>query len=85
MVPMSARHLSWPTAQQTAVTMNTTSAEVCRLLSVGRLKGKKHKQLGRPGLAQWFVNPTSISKEMRRAAKRAAAAARRQKPARRRK
>jgi hypothetical protein len=79
---MSARHLSWPTAQQTAVTMNTTSAEVCRSLSVGRLKGKKHKQLGRPGLAQWFVNPTSISQEMRRAAK---LAARRRKPAKKRK
>jgi hypothetical protein len=58
--------------------MNTTSAEVCRLLSIGRLKGKKHKQLGRPGLAQWFVNPSSISREMKRAAK---VAARRRKPA----
>ena len=77
---MSGRPSSWLTAQQTAVTMNTTSAEVCRLLSIGRLKGKKHKQLGRPGLAQWFVNPSSISREMKRAAK-VAAAARRRKPA----
>jgi hypothetical protein len=77
---MSGRPPSWLTAQQTAVTMNTTSAEVCRLLSIGRLKGKKHKQLGRPGLAQWFVNPSTISREMKRAAK-VAAAARRRKPA----
>jgi hypothetical protein len=78
---MSGHPSSWLTAQQTAVAMNTTSAEVCRLLSIGRLKGKKHKQLGRPGLAQWFVSPKSISREKKRAAKQAAAAARRRKSA----
>jgi len=46
------------------------------LISIGRLAGKKHKQLGRPGNAQWIINPTSIKKEARRAAKIAAAARR---------
>jgi hypothetical protein len=70
---MSSPHSRWLTAQQTAVLLNTTSAEVCRLISVGRLSGKKHKQPGRPGIAQWFVNPVSIKRETKRAAKVVAA------------
>ena len=61
---------NWLTAQQTAVVMNTTSAEVCRLLSLGRLSGQKHKQPGRPGNGQWLIDPKSIAKEKRRLATR---------------
>jgi hypothetical protein len=57
---------NWLTAQQTAIAMNTTSAEVCRLLSLGRLSGSKQKQPGRPGNGQWLIDPKSISKEKRR-------------------
>jgi hypothetical protein len=63
----------WLTAQQTAVVMNTTSAEVCRLLSLGRLSGSKEKQPGRPGNGQWLIDPKSIAKEKRRLATRPAA------------
>jgi hypothetical protein len=69
---MSLRHDGWLTAQQAAVLMNTTSAEVCRLLSIGRLSGSKHKQPGRPGVGQWLVDPRSVAEEKRRAAKRLA-------------
>jgi hypothetical protein len=51
--------------------MNTTSAEVCRLLSLGRLTGEKQKQPGRPGNGQWLIDPKSIAEERRRTAKRA--------------
>jgi hypothetical protein len=61
---------NWLTAQQTAVVMNTTSAEVCRLLSLGRLSGSKEKQPGRPGNGQWLIDPKSIAKEKRRVATR---------------
>lgn len=63
---------NWLTAQQTAVVMNTTSAEVCRLLSLGRLFGSKEKQPGRPGNGQWLIDPKSIAKEKRRLATRTA-------------
>jgi hypothetical protein len=63
---------NWFTAQQTAVVMNTTSAEVCRLLSLGRLSGSKQKQPGRPGNGQWLIDPKSIAKEKRRLATRTA-------------
>jgi hypothetical protein len=62
---------NWLTAQQTAVVMNTTSAEICRLLSLGRLSGAKQKQPGRPGNGQWLIDPKSIAKEKRRLATRA--------------
>jgi hypothetical protein len=74
---MPARRPGWLTAQQAAIILNTTSAEVCRLIGIGRLSGKKHKQPGRPGNAQWIINPASIKKEARRVAKLAAAARRR--------
>jgi len=74
---MPDRPPHWLTAQQVAVEMNTTSAEVCRLVNIGRLVGKKHKQPGRPGVAQWIINPTSVTREMRRMAKLAAESARR--------
>jgi hypothetical protein len=57
----------WLTAQETAALMNTTSAEVCRLLSIGRLSGSKQKQAKRPGKAQWLIDPKSIAAERRRA------------------
>jgi hypothetical protein len=56
----------WLTAQQAAVEMNTTSAEVCRLLSLGRLSGTKQKDPRRAGKAQWLVDPASIAEEKRR-------------------
>jgi hypothetical protein len=67
---MSKRLTNWLTAQQTSVVMNTTSAEICRLLSLGRLSGSKQKQPGRPGNGQWLINPKSIAKEKRRLAAR---------------
>jgi hypothetical protein len=69
---MSARNERWLTAQETATLMNTTSAEVCRLLSIGRLTGSKQKQLKRPGKAQWLVDPKSIAAEKCRNVGRAA-------------
>jgi hypothetical protein len=65
---MLKRRPNWLTAQQTAVVLNTTSAEICRLLSLGRLSGSKQKQPGRPGNGQWLIDPQSIAKEKRRIA-----------------
>lgn len=62
---MPANHNRWLTAQQTALELNSTSAEICRLISIGRLSGSKEKQPGRPGKAQWLVSPASIRKELR--------------------
>jgi hypothetical protein len=76
---MPARNNRWISAQEAAVLMNTTSAEVCRLLSIGRLAGSKQKHPKRPGKAQWLINPKSVAAEKHRAAKRAAAFARRRK------
>ena len=59
----------WLTAQETASILDSTSAEVCRLLKIGRLTGVKKKQPGRAGKAQWLVNPTSIKKEKQRSRK----------------
>lgn len=77
MAPSRAR---WFTAQEAAAILNLTSAEVCTLLAVGRLSGKKMKQPGRAGRAQWLVEPRSVKKEKKkrdaRLAKRAAAAKR---------
>jgi hypothetical protein len=56
----------WLTAQETAVILNSTSADICRLLKIGRLSGVKRKQPGRAGKAQWLVNPKSIEQEKRR-------------------
>jgi hypothetical protein len=67
---MPARNERWLTAQETAALMNTTSAEVCRLLSIGRLSGSKQKQPKRPGKAQWLIDPKSIAAEKRRTTKR---------------
>ena len=61
----------WLTAQETAALMDTTSAEVCRLLSIGRLSGSKQKQAKRPGKAKWLIDPKSIAAERRRTEKRA--------------
>ena len=59
----------WLTAQETAAILDSTSAEVCRLLKIGRLTGIKQKQPGRAGKAQWLVNPQSITKQKKRATK----------------
>jgi hypothetical protein len=59
----------WLTAQETAALLDATSADVCRLLKIGRLTGVKRKQPGRAGKAQWLVNPKSIAKEKSRLAK----------------
>jgi hypothetical protein len=64
----SNKYKKWLTAQQTSIDLDTTSAEVCRLLSIGRLSGVKFKQPGRAGKAQWLVNPGSVAKERKRAA-----------------
>jgi hypothetical protein len=73
---MPARRNSWLSAQVTAAILDTTSAEVCRLLNIGRLSGNKQKQPGRPGMARWLVNPKSVAKEKRLRARRAASARR---------
>jgi hypothetical protein len=65
-----ARYKNWLTAQQASVDLNTTSAEVCRLISIGRLSGVKFKQEGRSGKAQWLVDPKSVTKEKKRNPKR---------------
>ncbi len=70
---MPANHNHWLTAQQTALELNSTSAEVCRLISVGRLSGSKEKQHGRPGKAQWLGSPASVRREIRLRAKLRAA------------
>jgi hypothetical protein len=77
---MRARNDRWLTAQETAADMNTTSSEICRLISIGRLSGTKQKDFRRTGKAQWLVDPKSIAKELRRNAKRWRPA-RRSKPA----
>lgn len=66
---MPKSELRWLTAQETASLLDSTSAEVCRLLKIGRLTGIKKKQPGRAGKSQWLVNPSSIKKEKRRDAK----------------
>ncbi len=76
---MAANHNRWLTAQQMALELDTTSAEICRLISIGRLSGSKEKQPGRPGKAQWLVSPASIRKEIRLRAKLRAAQKRRDK------
>jgi hypothetical protein len=75
---MSARHNGWISAQVAAAILDLTSAEVCRLLSIGRLSGTKQKTAGRPGKAHWLINPNSIAKEKRFRAKHAALLRRRE-------
>lgn len=66
---MPGNHNRWLTAQQAALELDSTSAEICRLISIGRLSGSKEKQPGRPGKAQWLVSPASIKRELRFRAK----------------
>ena len=73
---MNTRNGRWVSAQVAAGILDITSAEVCRLLSLGRLEGTKFKQPGRAGKAQWLVNPMTIEKERRLRAKRMILAAR---------
>ena len=63
---MPARPTRWLTTQETAAIPDTTSAEVCRMLSLGRLSGTKEKDPLRGGTAQWLVNRRSIPKEKKR-------------------
>jgi hypothetical protein len=60
----------WLSVQETAAILCTTSAEVCRLISLGRLTGLKRKVPGRPGKAQWSIDPRSIAGEKKRNPKR---------------
>ena len=60
---MHAPFSRWLTAQQTAAQLDTTSSEVCRLLSIGRLSGTKQKDPRRAGKSQWLVDPNSVIKE----------------------
>jgi len=78
---MSASSDRWLTAQETAVLLDTTSADVCRLISLGRLSGSKQKQPGRPGNGHWLIDPKSIAREKRRNAKRNPGLSRRRKQA----
>jgi hypothetical protein len=66
---MSKSDPRWLTAQEAAVILDSTSADICRLLKIGRLTGVKRKQPGRAGKAQWLVNPKSIAREKSRLAK----------------
>ena len=63
---MPKRNPRWLTAQEAAALLNSTSAQVCDLLRLGRLRGIKKKQPGRSGKAQWLVNPRSIAREKQR-------------------
>jgi hypothetical protein len=76
---MTRRYQAWPTAQLAASRLNLTSAEVCRLVAIGRLSGIKLKQPGRAGKAQWLVNPRTIKQEQLRQKERAAELKRKQK------
>jgi hypothetical protein len=67
MAKLPSRRLS---VQETAAILDSTSAEVCRLLSIGRLSGIKRKEPGRPGNAQWQVDPKSVAREQKFVAKR---------------
>jgi hypothetical protein len=69
---MSARYGRWLSAQEVAGILDTTSGEVCRLLALGRLSGKKLKEPDSPGTGQWRINPKSVEKEHRHKAQRAA-------------
>jgi hypothetical protein len=60
---MHANGNRWLTAQETAAQLDTTSSEVCRLLSIGRLSGMKQKDPRRAGKSQWLVDPESVSRE----------------------
>jgi hypothetical protein len=71
----------WLAVQETAVHLDTTSAEVCRLLSIGRLSRTKQKDPRRGCTAQWLVDPKSINAEKKRGSAERARALRHNKPA----
>ena len=73
---MPTRRKPWLTVQLTAMSLDTTSSEVHRLLNVGRLSGIKQKLPGGSGKEQWLVDPKSISREKRYRSRRAALARR---------
>jgi hypothetical protein len=60
---MHANGNRWLTAQETAAHLDTTSSEVCRLLSIGRLSGTKQKDPRRAGKSQWLIDPESVIRE----------------------
>lgn len=62
---MHANGNRWLTAQETAAHLDTTSSEVCRLLSIGRLTGTKQKDPRRAGKSQWLVDPESVIREVK--------------------
>jgi hypothetical protein len=59
----NANYKNWLTTRQAATDLDTTSAEICRLISISRLTGVKIKQPGRAGKGQWLVDPRSVTKE----------------------
>jgi hypothetical protein len=58
---MHANGNRWLTAQETAAQLDTTSSEVCRLLSIGRLSGIKQKDPRAPAnhSGWWTPNPSA--------------------------
>jgi len=76
-----ARPDHWLSARVvTAGMLDSTSLEVCRLLSIGRLSGINSKPIGSLGKEQWLIDPNSIRNERRRRA-RYASTVQRRKPA----
>jgi hypothetical protein len=73
---MRTRRKPWLTVQLTAMSLDTTSSQVHRLLNLGRLFGTKQKLPGGSGKEQWLVDPKSISREKRYRSRRAALARR---------
>ena len=68
---MRERQSRWLSVRETATELDSTGAEICRLLNLGRLSGVKEKHPGLPGGEQWLVDPRSITREKRYRAKRA--------------
>ena len=73
---MRTRRKPWLTVQLTAMSLDTTSSEVHRLLNLGRLLGTKQMLPGGSGKEQWLIDPKSITREKRYRSRRAALARR---------
>jgi hypothetical protein len=60
---MHSNGTRWLTAQQTAIQLDTTSSEVCRLISLGRLSGTKQKDpVGPANRSGWLTRSPSSKK-----------------------
>ena len=73
---MRTRRKPWLTVQLTAMSLDTTSSEVHRLLNLGRLLGTKQKLPEGSGKEQWLIDPKSITREKRYRSRRATLARR---------